>query len=267
MPVHYGSKELNIVTVSSPLCTQVPQASGAGYQFRIKGQDRIAITYFGEGAASEGDFHSALNFAATLRAQTMFFCRNNMYAISTPIDDQYAGDGIVVRGVAYGMPSIRVDGNDILAIYNACKKAREIIITEKRPCLVEAISYRVGDHSTSDFSQRYRDDKEMQKWKDLMAKIKSPIERFEKFLTKRGLVTAQDTVKFREEARTAVREALKHGIEAQKPPIDELFNDVYDFIPENLQEQRQELKEHLRKYGKEYELEQFKDGAAYAQSK
>jgi 2-oxoisovalerate dehydrogenase E1 component alpha subunit len=87
MPVHYGSKELNICTVSSPLCTQVPQASGAGYQYRISGQDRIAVTYFGEGAASEGDFHSALNFAATLRCQTLFFCRNNMYAISTPIDD------------------------------------------------------------------------------------------------------------------------------------------------------------------------------------
>jgi 2-oxoisovalerate dehydrogenase E1 component alpha subunit len=152
MPVHYGSKELNICTVSSPLCTQVPQASGAGYQYRIKGQDRIAITYFGEGAASEGDFHSALNFAATLRCQTLFFCRNNMYAISTPIDDQYAGDGIVVRGVAYGMPSVRVDGNDIFAIYNACKHARELIIKEKRPALIEAISYRVGDHSTSDFS-------------------------------------------------------------------------------------------------------------------
>lgn len=121
MPVHYGSKKMNIVTVSSPLCTQVPQASGSGYQFRINNEDRIAVTYFGEGAASEGDFHSALNFAATLRCQTMFFCRNNMYAISTPIDDQYAGDGIAVRGIAYGMPSIRVDGNDIFAIYNACK--------------------------------------------------------------------------------------------------------------------------------------------------
>jgi 2-oxoisovalerate dehydrogenase E1 component alpha subunit len=214
MPVHYGSKDLNIVTVSSPLCTQVPQASGAGYQYRIKGQDRIAVTYFGEGAASEGDFHSALNFAATLRAQTMFFCRNNMYAISTPIDDQYAGDGIVVRGVAYGMPSIRVDGNDILAIYNACKQAREIIITEKRPVLVEAISYRVGDHSTSDFSQRYRDDKEMQKWKDLLTKIKSPIDRFESYLTKRGLVKPEDTKRYRDEARSAVRDALKVGIEA-----------------------------------------------------
>jgi 2-oxoisovalerate dehydrogenase E1 component alpha subunit len=87
MPIHYGSKDINIVTVSSPLCTQVPQASGAGYRYRIKGEDRIAMTYFGEGSASEGDFHPAMNFAATLRCQTLFYCRNNMYAISTPIDD------------------------------------------------------------------------------------------------------------------------------------------------------------------------------------
>ena len=87
MPIHYGSKEHNIATVSSPLCTQVPQASGAGYKYRLNGEDRIAVTYFGEGAASEGDFHGALNFAATLRCQTLFYCRNNMYAISTPIDD------------------------------------------------------------------------------------------------------------------------------------------------------------------------------------
>lgn len=107
-----------------------------------------------------------------------------MYAISTPIDDQYAGDGIVVRGVAYGMPSIRVDGNDIFAIYHSVKQAREMIIKEKRPVLIEAISYRVGDHSTSDFSQRYRDEKEMLKWKELLGKFKSPIDRLEKYLLK-----------------------------------------------------------------------------------
>ena len=200
MPIHYGSRDLNIVTVSSPLCTQVPQASGAGYNFRIRGDDRIAVTYFGEGAASEGDFHSALNFAATLRSQTLFYCRNNMYAISTPIDDQYAGDGIVVRGVAYGMPSIRVDGNDLIAIYHATKKARELILKEKRPVLIEAISYRVGDHSTSDFSQRYRDEEEMKKWEELLSKFSSPIQRMERYLTKRGLLTEERTKALRKDA-------------------------------------------------------------------
>ena len=91
-----------------------------------------------------------------------------MYAISTPIDDQYAGDGIAIRGLSYGIPSIRVDGNDIFAIYAATKQAREMIIRDKKPALIEAISYRVGDHSTSDFSQRYRDDEEMKKWQNLL---------------------------------------------------------------------------------------------------
>jgi len=164
------------------------------------------------------------------------------------------------------MATIRVDGNDILAIYNACREAREIIIREKRPVLVEAISYRVGDHSTSDFSQRYRDDTEMQKWKDLLAKIKSPIDRFERYLTKRGLATPEETKRYRDEARTAVRDSLRVSIDAKKPPIDDLFTDVYDFIPDHIAEQRRELKEHLKIYGKEYGLEQFKDGEKYPNS-
>lgn len=201
MPIHYGSSELNIATVSSPLCTQVPQASGAGYKFRINNEDRIAVTYFGEGAASEGDFHAALNFAATLKCQTLFFCRNNMYAISTPIDDQYKGDGIAIRGLSYGVPTIRVDGNDILAIHQAVKTARELIVTEKRPAMIEAISYRVGDHSTSDFSQRYRDEEEMKKWKELLTKFSNPITRFESYLLSKQLITQNTQKEIREKAK------------------------------------------------------------------
>ena len=236
MPIHYGSKDINICTVSSPLCTQVPQASGAGYHYRVSGQDKVAVTYFGEGAASEGDFHSALNFAATLRSQTLFYCRNNMYAISTPIDDQYAGDGIAVRGVAYGMPTLRVDGNDIFAIYRATQEARKLIIEEKRPVLIEAISYRIGDHSTSDFSQRYRDEEEMKKWKDLLAKFSSPIERFEKYLTRRGLINEERTKKLRKDAQGQVRTALKNATGELLPPVETLFTDVYDKMPQNLVE-------------------------------
>ena len=111
-----------------------------------------------------------------------------MYAISTPIDDQYAGDGIAARGLAYGMHTLRIDGNDLFAVYNATKKARELIVSERKPVLIEAISYRVGDHSTSDFSQRYRDEKEMCKWKDLLSKVSSPIARLEKYMLKKGLL-------------------------------------------------------------------------------
>jgi 2-oxoisovalerate dehydrogenase E1 component alpha subunit len=186
-----------------------------------------------------------------------------MYAISTPIDDQYAGDGIAVRGVSYGMPSIRVDGNDLFAIYFATLKARELIIKEKRPVLIEAISYRQGDHSTSDFSQRYRDEKEMKKWQDLLAKFGTPIDRLDKYLTRKGLITPERTTKIRLEAKNMVRDALKNATGELLPPVDSLFEDVYDEMPLHLQEQREELRQHIRKYPDSYELEKFKNGKSF----
>ena len=124
MPVHYGSKALNNVTVSSPLTTQVPQAAGTGYGFRTSNDQKVAAVYVGEGAASEGDFPTALNFAATLRSQTLFLIRNNKYAISTPTEDQYISDGVIPRAISLGIASTRVDGNDALACYEASRYAR-----------------------------------------------------------------------------------------------------------------------------------------------
>lgn len=175
-----------------------------------------------------------MNFAATLKSQTLFYCRNNMYAISTPIDDQYAGDGIAVRGPSYGMPTIRVDGNDLLAIYFATKTAREMIIRDKMPVLIEAISYRQGDHSTSDFSQRYRDEEEMKKWSELLKTFTSPIERMEKYLTRRGLITPEWTAAVRLNAKNQVREALKNATGELLPEVDQLFEEVYDEMPAHL---------------------------------
>lgn len=182
-----------------------------------------------------------------------------MYAISTPIDDQYAGDGIAVRGVAYGMHTIRVDGNDIFAVYAATTKARELIIKEKKPVLIEAISYRVGDHSTSDYSQRYRNEEEMKKWQELLKKFGNPITRLESYLKKRNMLTDEHTQSLRNEAKNAVRDALKAATSAQLPPIDSLFEDVYKDVPKHLQEQREELRAHLRKYPNDYGLEKFVD--------
>lgn len=241
MPVHYGSRDLNINTVSSPLGTQIPNASGAGYKYRINGENKVAVTYFGDGAASEGDFHSAMNFAATLRCQTLFFCRNNQYAISTPIDDQYAGDGIAPRGRAYGMGTIRVDGNDALAVYIAVKKAREIIMTEKRPILIEAISYRGGDHSSSDASAAYRNEAEMKKWADLLEKFGNPITRFGSFLQKRNIITEDFEKEVRKAALQEVRASLTSATALPKPGIELLFEDVYEKVPTHLLAQRREL--------------------------
>merc|ERR1711990_346647 len=137
MPIHYGSNDLNFVTISSPLATQLPQAVGSAYAFKRAQNGLAVICYFGEGAASEGDAHPAFNFAATLECPVLFFCRNNGYAISTPAHEQYRGDGIGSRASGYGMDVIRVDGNDIFAVYNATKMARESAIAENRPVLIE----------------------------------------------------------------------------------------------------------------------------------
>lgn len=258
MPVHYGSKKLNYVTVSSPLGTQIPQASGSGYKFRINKENRIALTFFGDGAASEGDFHSAMNFAATLRSQTLFFCRNNMFAISTPVDEQFAGDGIAARGVAYGMHTIRVDGNDLFSVYNAVKEARKLIIKEQKPVLVEAISYRGGDHSTSDFSKLYRTDEEMKKVEALMKKLSDPITRLKNYLEDKKWISEDFIEKTREKLVDEIRDALKTSSAEPFPSMDEMFNDVYHEIPQHLKEQKAEMYKHLETYGEHYNLEQFK---------
>jgi len=257
MPVHYGWKKVNYQTVSSPLSTQVPQASGAGYFLRTKNSNNVAVTYFGEGAASEGDFHPALNFASTLKSQTLFLCRNNMYAISTPVDDQYRGDGIAARGPAYGINTIRVDGNDVFAVYNGVKLAREYIIENKAPAMVEIMSYRGGDHSTSDFSKMYRDDIEMQKWNEYIKNIGDPILRFYNYLLKKNWIKEVEYNGVLDSAREEVRESLKNALKVKKPTIDSLFEDVYENLTPNLIEQKAHLKAHLEKYKDFYELDKY----------
>uniref|UniRef100_A0A5S6QUU4 2-oxoisovalerate dehydrogenase subunit alpha n=1 Tax=Trichuris muris TaxID=70415 RepID=A0A5S6QUU4_TRIMR len=128
MPVHYGSKEEHYVTISSTLATQMPQAVGAAYVSKMKKEDRVSLCYFGDGASSEGDCHAAFNFASTLRCPIIFFCRNNGYAISTPVSEQYGGDGVAGRGPAYGLATIRVDGNDVFAVYACIEHAQLVII-------------------------------------------------------------------------------------------------------------------------------------------
>ncbi|VDM27794.1 unnamed protein product [Toxocara canis] len=155
MPMHYGTPKYNFVYISSPLATQVPQSVGTAYAFKRANNGRIVCCFFGDGAASEGDTSSSFNFAGTLACPVMFVCRNNGYAISTPTAQQYRGDGVVARGPGFGLYTIRVDGNDLLAMYNATRTAREMV-AQNKPVLLEAMSYRIGDHSTSDDSTIYR---------------------------------------------------------------------------------------------------------------
>ena len=245
MPVHYGSKELNFQTISSPLATQIPQAVGAAYA--LKKQDAVTVCYFGEGAASEGDFHAAMNFASTLEVPMIFFCRNNGYAISTPVDDQYRGDGIVSRAVGYGMHAIRVDGNDLWAVHLATKEARRIAIEKSRPVFIEAMSYRRGHHSTSDDSTRYRSVDEIKDWSDY-----DPVKRYRNYLESKGWWTEDLEQSIRDAERMDVLTALETAEKRPKPDVSEMFTDVYDVKTPNIVKQEQEMKEHLAKYADQY---------------
>ena len=257
MPVHYGSRKLNYQTVSSPLATQIPQAAGAGYLFKASKKDKVCITYFGEGAASEGDFHAGMNFAATLGAQTIFFCRNNKYAISTSFKDQYAGDGIASRGCGYGMMTVRIDGNDALGVYYAVQKARELVIAEKRPVLIEAMSFREGDHSTSDFSGNYRDEGIMKAFEAYRQALGNPIQRFEKYCLSKKWIEENTVELMAKEHRDDAKESLKYSKGQLKPSVKGLFEDTWHEMPKLQIEQYSELKDHLEKYKEEYDLESY----------
>jgi len=253
MPVHYGSNELSFVTISSPLATQLPQAAGSAYAFKRAQNGLVVICYFGEGAASEGDAHAAFNFAATLECPILFFCRNNGYAISTPVQDQYRGDGIAVRGPAYGMSTIRVDGNDALAVYNATRAARDIAIKENRPVLIEAMTYRIGHHSTSDDSSAYRSVDEVRYWdqKD------HPINRFYNYITRKGYWDAKSDKAWKDDARKQVLQAFARAEKKLKPNWKELFTEVYDEMPVDLQRQKEEMEAHVNMYKDKYPLQNY----------
>lgn len=256
MPVHYGSAKLNFQTISSPLATQIPQAAGAAYAKKLKGDGSCVICYFGEGAASEGDFHAAMNFAATLACPVIFFCRNNKYAISTHVTEQYRGDGIAGRGVSWGMHTIRVDGNDFFAVYNATKKARSIVTSTNQPVLIEAMTYRVGHHSTSDDSTVYRDEKEI-----LEQEKFSAINRLMRWLINENQWSEQQHKDCKAAVNKEVLAALKTAEKEKKPPISDLFSDVYDTVPDHLLQQQQELQRHFAQYGDKYKLDQFAENS------
>lgn len=247
MPIHYGDKELNFMTISSPLGTQIPQASGYAYGQKMSGQPAVTICYFGEGAASEGDFHAGLNMAAVLNCPAIFLCRNNGYAISTPSEEQFKGDGIASRGIGYGVKTIRVDGNDTLAMYAATQKAREIALKENCPVLIEAMTYRLAAHSTSDDPSGYRSKDEEERWR-----LRDPVLRYEKWLDSKGWFNQQEIKTYIEETRQSVLKELKRAEQVPICVIDEIIEDVYDTPTWNLKQQLAELKSHIAKYPDAY---------------
>jgi len=256
MPIHYGSRALNYHTISSPLGVQIPQAVGVAYRKKLDALNdpsapkSVAIAYFGDGAASTTDFHSACNFAATLQTPVIFFCRNNGYAISTPTREQYAGDGIVSRAPGYGMAAIRVDGNDLFAVHTATLAAKAYAMEHSAPVLIEAMTYRQGHHSTSDDSYQYRPSEEVME----SERTSDPMKRLNSFLMKYGWLDddGTDIVQMEKEERTALLQAMEDAEKRPMPKLETMFQDVYHQMPPHLQHQERSLKEHLEKYSDKY---------------
>jgi len=263
MPVHYGSKKYHIHTISSPLATQIPQAAGAAYAVRMQNQrnptdeQRVVACYFGEGAASEGDFHAALNIAATRNCPVLFICRNNGYAISTPTLEQYRGDGIASRGVGYGIDTIRVDGNDILAVREVTKQARALSLSGGgRPVLIEAMSYRVSHHSTSDDSFAYRAKVEVEDWK----RRDNPITRLRKYMESNSLWDEGKEKDLRSEARKSILVAYRKAEKEKHPPLSAMMTDVYEELTEEQVEQMERMRRVVERYPNEYDVTGYEGG-------
>ena len=253
MPVHYGSKRLNFVTISSPLTTQLPQAVGMAYALKRSKRKTCVVCYFGEGAASEGDAHAAFNFAATLECPIVFVCRNNGYAISTPCSEQFKGDGIAARGPAYGIRTIRVDGNDVLAMYYATKAAREYCIKTGKPILIEAMTYRIGHHSTSDDSSAYRTTDEIKSWNHC-----TPINRYRDYLESINLWCEQREQELNESVKKSILIAFADAEKELKPYWKELFTDVYHTMPKHIRKQMCSMENHVAEFYEHYPLSLFK---------
>jgi 2-oxoisovalerate dehydrogenase E1 component alpha subunit len=258
---HYAEPKLGILPVSAPIGSKIGHATGLGYAFRTKKEDKIAVCFFGEGAASQGDFHAGLNFAATLGSQVLYVCRNNCYAISTPIEDQYAGDGIAPRGIGYGIPSLKVDGCDPLAIHYATAVARKMIMERKGPVMIETYSYRGGDHSTSDSSATYRTKEVMKKLQPYLDAIGDPIIRMGKYLEKKGWLKSykDHVVSLSEKTKADCQKIAKEVDAAPFSDYHTMFKDVYAETPWNLKEQQEELDAHLKKYHESYPMDNYKD--------
>jgi 2-oxoisovalerate dehydrogenase E1 component beta subunit len=255
LQVHYCMLEKNVQTVHAVLGTHINQAPGAGYAYRVDKADAVSVAYFGDGAASEGDALTALNFAAVYGAQTLFICRNNGYSISTGVEDQYAGDGIAARGPAFDIPTVRVDGNDLVAVYHATQVARQRAVEEHTPILLELMTYRVGDHTTSDDSSAYRRES-ADEHADHQAR--GPILRWKKYLETQGAWDEQKEDALKKEAKADILKAFKDGEAKKRPPLGEMFTDIYTELPWHLEEQRQYAEQHVREYKGDYNIDRYR---------
>lgn len=237
---------LNDLPVSIPVGTQSLHAVGIAYAMKYRKEPNVAMVFFGDGGTSEGDFHEAMNFAAVFQTPTIFVCQNNQWAISIPRTRQTRSKTIAQKAMAYDMPGISVDGNDVLAVYVAAREAAERARSGGGPTLIESVTYRVAMHTTADDPKKYRTEVEVDEWLK-----RDPITRFEKYLTGRGLLTEQKIAEFADGVKAEIQAAEKRFDDMVKGYTDPLVMFDYTFaeMTATLAEQREELERELAQPG------------------
>ena len=233
--------DLNVFIFAIPVASQIPQAVGAALAARLQRKTNAVVCTFGDGATSEGDFHEGLNFAGVYRTPNVFVCYNNQWAISTPRSKQTASATIAQKADAYGFPGIQVDGNDVLAVYAAVREALDRARSGGGPTLVEAVTYRMGHHTTSDDATRYRTEDEVKAWEP-----RDPLRRFRIYLRTKGLSDDAYEQSAQDAATAAVEKAVEEAEGRPPATIDDLFAFTYKDMPPALADQLEALKASLK---------------------
>lgn len=236
MPDHYTGRGVCYASTSSPVGTQIPHAVGVAWAAKLRGDDRLALVFFGDGATSTNDFHAGMNFAAVFRIPVIFLCRNNGWAISTPLAHQTKTPSFAEKGDAYGVPGVRVDGNDVLAVVAVTREAVKRAVAGEGATLIEALTYRMGAHTSSDDPERYRTAAEVRPWVQ-----RDPLGRVRRYLAERGLWDEAQEAQHRSDTDQRFKLAVQRAERTPGPALETLHEDVYEKISWNLQEQRDEL--------------------------
>lgn len=235
---------VRVLPISIPVGSHPLHAVGLAYAGKYRGDNGLAITYFGDGATSEGDVHEAMNLAGVFQAPCIFFCQNNQYAISAPIREQTSSPTIAQKALAYGFPGVRVDGNDIFAVYAAVHEAVQRARRGAGPTLIEAYTYRMGAHTTADDPTKYRDDDEVAFWRE-----RDPLSRVRTYLHERGQWSEEWEHELLETCTAEVEDAMNEAEAVPPPPPQDMFRYMYAEMPPTLKSQEAFLLDQLRQKG------------------
>ena len=229
-------ENVNVLPTQVSIAAQLPQATGLAWGFRLRGVDAVVMAYVGDGGSSEGDFHEGLNLAGVVKPPIVFFLQNNQWAISTSRRVQSGTKSFALRAAGYGFEGVAVDGNDVMAVYDAACEAVERARAGGGPTLIESVTYRMSFHNTTDNPSRYEDPAEHE-----AARARDPIERVERYLTGLGMWDEKKAAAMREEVREENERALQLAYAAAAPRKDDVFANVYEVLPPRVARQRADL--------------------------